>query len=40
MTEDRLALIKQAIYKRPPLSERQCKTLYSLLNEYDSYFRG
>jgi hypothetical protein len=40
MNEDKLSLIKQAIYKRPALSERQCKTLYSLLNEYDSYFRG
>jgi hypothetical protein len=39
MTEDKLTLIKQAIYKRQPLSERQCKALYSLFIEYNSYFR-
>jgi hypothetical protein len=33
-------LIKQAIYKRQPLSERQCKSLYKLFIEYNSYFRG
>ena len=33
-------LIKQAIYKRQPLSERQCKSLYKLFTEYNSYFRG
>ena len=40
MSQDRLALIKQAIYKRPPLSERQCKALYDLIAEYESHFRG
>jgi hypothetical protein len=39
LSEDQAALIKQAIYKRQPLSERQCRSLYSLYNEYNSYFR-
>jgi hypothetical protein len=39
LAEDQAALIKQAIYKRQPLSERQCRSLYRLYNEYNSYFR-
>jgi hypothetical protein len=40
LNDDQAILIKQAIYKRQPLSERQCKSLYSLYTEYNSYFRG
>lgn len=39
LNDDQAALIKQAIYKRQPLSERHCKSLYSLYKEYNSYFR-
>jgi hypothetical protein len=39
LNEDQATLIKQAIYKRQPLSERQCKSLYALYVEYNSYFR-
>jgi hypothetical protein len=39
LNDDQAALIKQAIYKRQPLSERQCKNLYKLFTEYNSYFR-
>ena len=39
LDENQAALIKQAIYKRQPLSDRQCKVLYSLFTEYNSYFR-
>jgi hypothetical protein len=37
---DKAALIKQAIYKKPILSERQCRVLDSFLDEYNSNFRG
>jgi len=40
LDDEQAQLIKQAIYKRQPLSERQCKSLYKLFNEYNSYFRG
>jgi hypothetical protein len=40
LNDDQASLIKQAIYKRQPLSERHCKSLYSLYTEYNSYFRG
>jgi hypothetical protein len=39
LDENQAVLIKQAIYKRQPLSDRQCKVLYSLFTEYNSYFR-
>jgi hypothetical protein len=39
LDENQSSLIKQAIYKRQPLSDRQCKILYSLFTEYNSYFR-
>ena len=39
LDENHSSLIKQAIYKRQPLSDRQCKVLYSLFTEYNSYFR-
>lgn len=39
LNDDQASLIKQAIYKRQPLSERQCKVLYGLFTEYNSYFR-
>ena len=39
MNPDKAALIKQAIYKKPALSERQCRVLESFLNEYNSHFR-
>lgn len=40
LDENQASLIKQVIYKRHPLSDRQCKVLYSLFTEYNSYFRG
>jgi hypothetical protein len=40
LDDEHAQLIKQAIYKRQPLSERQCKSLYKLFTEYNSYFRG
>lgn len=40
LTDDKSALIKQAIYKRSPLSDRQCKVLYGLYSDYHLYFRG
>ena len=39
LDENQASLIKQVIYKRHPLSDRQCKVLYSLFTEYNSYFR-
>jgi len=39
LNDEQATLIKQAIYKRQPLSERQCKSLYKLYIEYNSYFR-
>lgn len=39
LNDEHATLIKQAIYKRQPLSERQCKSLYKLFTEYNSYFR-
>jgi hypothetical protein len=39
LNDEQATLIKQAIYKRQPLSERQCKSLYKLYTEYNSYFR-